>query len=132
MPQPHRLASRIVKSGKLCLLALVGGQLVLAGCSHFGNRTLEVTPAVFSECRGVNISVRVAWDATSAVSHGSVKLFVHTPGHLPSLWMQVAPKGEANTGKWVSDGWTITLVGDNHDVLATRTVQTTPCSPKGA
>jgi len=119
-----------VKTGVLRPLLLVALSLAIPGCSRFGNGMLEITPAVFSECQGVNISVHVAWDATSVVEHGTVKLFVHKPGHLPVLWRQSPPKGEADTGEWASDGWTITLVDDDHDVLSTRTLQTTPCTTK--
>ena len=130
MSRPHRTDSRIVKTGVLRPLLLVALSLAIPGCSRFGNGMLEITPAVFSECQGVNISVHVAWDATSVVEHGTVKLFVHKPGHLPVLWRQSPPKGEADTGEWASDGWTITLVDDDHDVLSTRTLQTTPCTTK--
>jgi len=130
MSRPHRTDSRIAGMGMLPPLLLMALSLAIAGCSRFGNSMLEIAPTVFSECRGVNISVHVAWDATSVVKRGTVQLFVHKPGHLPTLWRQGPPKGEADTGEWASDGWTITLVDDDHNVLSTRTLQTTPCTVK--
>lgn len=101
--------------------------LALAGCSHVGNDMLEITPRVFSECSGPNIAVRVEWNATSVVGDDGVRLFVYKPGRQPTLWMQAASKGEGQTGRWASDGWTVTLVDNHGRLLATRTLQTTAC-----
>ena len=100
--------------------------MLLSGCSHFGNSDLQITPAVFPECTGPDIVVHVQWDATSVTRH-PVNLFVHKPGQAPTLWRQDAPKGKADTGKWASDGWTVSLQTKDGRLLATRTLQTTPC-----
>lgn len=104
---------------------------VLAGCSHFGNDMLEITPAVFSECQGPDIVVHVGWNATRAVKRGGVGLIVYKPGQRPVLWKHGKPKGEADTGKWASDGLTAVLVRDNGRLLATRTLESTPCATTG-
>lgn len=104
---------------------------VLAGCSHFGNDMLQITPATFSDCQGADIVVLVKWDATSVVRSGGVQLFVYKPGRQPVLWAQAPAKGEADTGQWASDGWTVTLVDDRGKLLATRTLQSTACPAAG-
>lgn len=103
----------------------------LAGCSHFGNDMLQITPATFSDCQGANIVVHVKWDATSVVKSGGVRLFVYKAGRQPALWVQASAKGEADTGLWASDGWTVTLVDDHGKLLATRTLQSTACPAAG-
>lgn len=124
------LSPRIAEPCCRALLALAC-LVPLAGCSHFGNGMLQITPAVFSDCRGTNIVVHVKWDATSAVKSGGVQLFVYKPGRQPELWMQVPARGEADTGQWASDGWTITLVDDRGKLLAMRTLQSTVCPAAG-
>lgn len=104
----------------------VAAALLATGCSHFGNAELQITPSVFSDCAGPDIVVRVAWNATKATQK-PVKLFVHKPGQPPVLWRQGAPEGEADTGAWASDGWTVDLVDDRGRLLATRTLVTTAC-----
>lgn len=104
----------------------VAAALLVAGCSHFGNAELQITPAVFSECAGPDIVVHVAWNATRK-TRAPVNLFVHKPGQTPVLWRQGEPKGEADTGAWASDGWTVDLVDQHGRLLATRTLVTTAC-----
>lgn len=88
---------------------------------------LEISPPEFSACQGPDVVVGVSWDASSVVKHGGVSLFVYRPGQKRTLWIKGGPKGTAQTGKWASDGWTVVLVNDQGKLLATRTLQTTPC-----
>lgn len=130
MLQPIRTANyRLASTRPLRLPLLIAAAIGVGGCSHFGNHALQITPAVFSECEGTNIAVNVKWDATSVGNGGAVRLFVYKPGQVPTLWQLAAPKGEAHTGKWASDGWTVTLVGDHGKLLGVRTLQSTPCPP---
>lgn len=101
--------------------------VALGGCSHFGDSTLEITPAEFPECHGPDIVVHVAWNASRSAEGENVKLLVYKPGQLPKLWMVAPPKGEADTGQWASDGWTVMLENAHGKLLGTRTLQTTPC-----
>lgn len=111
--------------GRLAALALlVAG---LSGCSHFGNDMLEITPTSFPECQAPNIAVHVRWNAEPVVKDGGVQLFVYKPGGEPRLWMLAGPQGDADTGLWASDGWTVVLLDDHGKLLATRTLQTTAC-----
>lgn len=113
--------------GRLLTLAVAGAVLALGGCSRFGDSMLEIAPTSFSECEGPNTVVRVTWNATSVVHNGHVRLFVYKPGGRPRLWIEAAPAGSAETGRWASDGWTVTLVGDEDRLLAMRTLQSEPC-----
>lgn len=119
------------RRGGAWLAPLVVVALALAGCSHFGNDMLEISPAVYPECRDPDIAVRVQWDATAVVKGGGVQLFVYKPGVQPKLWIQAPAKGEAETGQWASDGWTVILLDDRGKLLATRTLQTTACPEPG-
>lgn len=119
------------RSGWSWLVPLVAVALALASCSHFGNGMLEISPAVYPDCQAPDIAVRVTWDATAVVKGGGVQLLVYKPGRQPKLWLQAAAKGEAETGQWASDGWTVILRDEHGKLLATRTLQTTACPEPG-
>lgn len=108
--------------------ALLVTVVTAAGCAQLGNSMLEFSPASFSDCEITNIVVNVRWDATSKTDE-PVTLLVYKPGKKPVAWMaDLAPKGEADTGKWMSDGSTMRLVDAHGRVLAMRTMQTTACA----
>lgn len=130
MSMPPLIADYRYCRMRLALLVLMCLS-TLTGCSHFGNDMLQITPAAFSDCQGANIVVHVKWDATSVVKSGGVRLFVYKPGRQPALWVQASASGEADTGLWASDGWTVTLVDDHGKLLATRTLQSTACPVAG-
>lgn len=113
---------RLVSQSVLLVAALLA-----TGCSRVGNSMLEFSPAVFSECEGVNIVAHVRWDATSK-THEPVTLLVYKLGKKPTVWMRnVDPKGAEDTGKWMTDGSTMRLVDAKGRLLAMRTMQTTEC-----
>lgn len=117
-----------LRVGAACLILLLA---MLAGWAYFARRaSLDITPTVFSECKGPNVVVHVKWDASS-VTKKPVYLLVHKPGQAPSVWLMAAPKGEADTGKWASDGWTVALADSRHRRLAKRTLETVPCDASG-
>lgn len=107
----------------LCLIVLAG---MFVGWLRFGRVSLEIEPTVFAACKGPNTVVHVRWDAIS-LTKGTVYLLIHKPGQAPTVWLAVAPKGEADTGKWASDGWTVALADSHHRRLAKRTLETVPC-----
>lgn len=98
----------------------------LAGCARFGNASLTFTPSVFPECKGPNIVVDVAWDATARTKK-PVQLLAYQPGSPPNKWQQAPPKGHRNTGMWMADGTTIVLEDSSGRLLAMRTLETVPC-----
>ncbi len=98
----------------------------LAGCARFGNASLTFTPSVFPECKGPNIVVDVAWDATARTKK-PVRLYVYQPGWSPNLWQQAPPSGHRDTGPWMADGTTIALEDSSGRLLAMRTLETVPC-----
>jgi len=106
-----------------CVIVLGG---LFLGWMRFGRASLEITPDVFPQCKGPDIVVHVTWDAT-AVTKKPVYLLVHKPGQAPTVWTLTAPNGEADTGKWASDGWTVVLADIHHRRLAKRTLETVPC-----
>lgn len=106
----------------ICALTL----LVFAGCSAFGGSDLEFTPAKLPSCKGPLIVVHVRWDF-EAETRKPVRIYVSSPGGAPKLWNMSAPKGEANTGRWMHDGSTITVRSSKGRLLGIRTLEATPC-----
>jgi hypothetical protein len=116
----HRTLSLTLRS------TVLAGVLLAAGCSRFGNSMLEFTPASFPDCKGPNIVVHVRWNA-SGKTKDKVTILVYKPGHAPVIWMSAAPKGQGDTGKWMSDGSTMRLIDAKGRLLAMRTLTTTLC-----
>jgi hypothetical protein len=97
--------------------------LAMTGCSK--SPVLEITPAVVRECEP-SVAALVRWDV--ADRHiGSVKLLVNNLGQRPQLWAAVPGKGSQATGRWVADGYTVTMTSNDGRVLARRTVTSVAC-----
>lgn len=96
------------------------------GCSRIGNSMLMISPESYPECEGPNIAVHVSWDATG-VTQEHVTINIQQPGKPPKLWNVGSPKGEDDTGAWMTDGSTLQLVNANGTLLAMRTLETTAC-----
>lgn len=100
--------------------------VLVAGCTRFGNSMLEFSPTSFPDCKGPNIVVHVSWDATSKTKQ-NISIQVYKPGKGPTVWYVGAPKGQLDTGKWMADGSTMRLIDSKGNLLAMRTLVTTPC-----
>lgn len=107
--------------GSLCL-----GAFVLAGCSAFGSSELEFDPAKLPACKGPLIVVHLRWNF-QAETGKPVRIYVSSPGEVPKLWSVTGPKGDANTGRWMHDGSTITVRNSKGRLLGIRTLETTSC-----
>lgn len=128
MLRPDRIGNR---HARRLLVAFTLAVTACGGCARFGDDMLQITPESFSACQGTNTVVHVKWDASSVVKNGGVRLWVYKPGNTRVLWMQAGAKGEAATGRWASDGWTVKLVSDKGRLLGMRTLQTTACPSSG-
>ena len=112
--------------GLICL-----GALALAGCSAFGSSELEFNPAKLPTCKGPLIVVHLRWNF-EAETKKPVRIYISSPGEVPKLWSITGPKGEANTGRWMHDGSTITVRSSKGRLLGIRTLETEATSCKRA
>jgi hypothetical protein len=128
LQQPETIDVRKRYAFSLTLrILVVTATFLAAGCSRFGNPMLQFSPASFPECKGPDIVVHVSWNATGKTK-GPVNILVYKPGHAPTVWTSSAtPKGQQDTGAWMSDGSTMRLVDAKGRLLAMRTLVTTPC-----
>ncbi len=89
---------------------------------------LVLSPARVSAC-AQPVALDVQWDATR-LNLKRVKLEVNDIGRKPQTWHLAEARGQAQTGVWASDGFTVTLKAMNGVVLARRTLTTSPCPDK--
>ena len=99
--------------------------VLLTGCTRSSEVILELTPSVVSECL-TPVATRVRWDV-SPLGLQWARLEVNNLGAPRKLWMAGPQKGEAESGAWAHDGYTVTLMSNNGVVLARRTLITEPC-----
>jgi len=105
-------------------LGMVMSSVLLVACAQ-ERAQLQFDPAVVSACE-IPVEVDVTWDA-SALGLEQVYLEVAELGLKPKLWVQSSAMNSQRTGKWISDGSTITLYAMDGTRLARRTLTTTPC-----
>ena len=103
--------------------------LLLGGGCNYRGAELEITPQVVSGC-DTPAALQVRWDV-SGLGLKYARIEVNNVGERPKAWMpKTDSRGEAETGGWAHDGFTITVRSMNGVGLARRTMEATPCSPK--
>lgn len=110
-----------------CLLLPLSTLVVVAmivGCRRPQAR-LELEPAIVSACN-LPVAVRIRWDA-STLGLKRARVEVNNLGRQPKVWIEGASRGDAITGPWANDGFTVTLRSMNGVDLGRRTLTTTPC-----
>lgn len=90
-----------------------------------GTDYLSISPRTFSECGGVTTKVHVSWDTGDGLP---ATLMVKNIGKSAKVWTGGKPKGEADTGAWMSDGTTVILKTSDGRVLHRRTLVSTVCA----
>lgn len=94
-----------------------------SGCDRV---KFDLTPQHFSECQGRRIIVHVNWHVPKRTAD-HINVYVNGVGLPETLWTSGGPNGEADTGKWMFDGSSLSLRDSDGVLLARRTVTTSPC-----
>ncbi|GHC09813.1 hypothetical protein [Thermomonas carbonis] len=105
--------------------AWVLAMVALTGCKPAPKAIFVLEPSVVSSCQQP-IATRVRWDV-SPLGLKYAEVVVHNVGRRPKRWVGGDAKGDAVSGPWAHDGYTVVLKSLNGVVLATRTLTTTPC-----
>lgn len=100
----------------------------MAGSTHAPEALFVMESSVVSACQ-LPVATRVRWDV-SPLGLELAQVEIHNLGQRPKLWVAGAATGEATSGAWADDGYTVVLKSKDGKVLASRTLTTTPCPDK--
>jgi hypothetical protein len=110
---------------KRVLAALLGCAILVVYVAWNSLVKLELSPEKVSECGKFPMAVTVRWDV-SRLAIKSIRLEVNNLGGRRKLWQIAGSRGTEQTGKWVRDGYTVSLVWRGV-VLKKATITTEPC-----
>lgn len=99
---------------------------LLSGCHRV---EFDLSPQHFSECQGTRVAVHVRW-SVPATTPKPISIYVNGVGLPETLWTGGGTSGQADTGKWMFDGSSLSLRDGNGALLARRTMTTEPCSQR--
>lgn len=94
------------------------------------NGMLTVDPAVVDTCSRPDnvVAARVSWNASAAGTEG-IEIWLQSPGEERKLWLASGAVASEQTGPWLKDGSTVTLVnGEDKRELATVLIEGRGCS----
>jgi hypothetical protein len=90
--------------------------------------TLRFDPDALSACEAEGTVVAIAWDATSVPRVQFVRIFIVAEDGSETLFAEVAPKGQKDSGRWMHAGTTLVVrnVTDGSE-LVRRKMGALPC-----
>ena len=97
--------------------------------AQISNGMLIVDPATVDLCKEPDgaMAAKVSWNASPAGTEG-VEVWLQGPGEEKKLWSAGGAVSSAQTGRWLRDGSSVTLVNaENKQELARIQINSRPC-----